>query len=162
MEFIPSPNFWPDRKGLRPLAIVIHVTEGSFESAKSWIMKEESAVSYHFIVKHDGTAVQFVYTTAAAWANGVVVNSAWAARQGKINPNLYTISIAYAGTAAVGPTAKQIVAIADLVRQVSDQYAIDISEQTVIPHNLIHTQKTCPGKKCDLVAIRYLASLAQN
>src|SRR3972149_3946910 len=37
MELETTPNFWPDRKGETVRGIVVHVTKGTYESARSWI-----------------------------------------------------------------------------------------------------------------------------
>lgn len=157
----PTPNFWPDRKGETVRGIVVHVTEGSYESARAWIKDIKSAVSYNFIVKRDGTPVQFVDPDAAAWANGVVVSPSWPLLTPGKNPNLYTISIAYAGTAAEGPTIQQAVGLAALIGAIAKKYGIPLDETHIIPHNSIHAGKTCPGPRCSLSALRWLASLPQ-
>ena len=161
MEIDTTPNFWPNRPGEPVRGIVVHVTEGSYESARAWITNPASSASYHFIVKRDGTAVQFVDTDAAAWANGLVVTPTWPLLVPGRNPNLYTLSIAYAGVGSEGPTIQQAVTIAALIRQLATQYMLPIDNLHVIPHNSIHGGKTCPGQRCDMTALRWLASLPQ-
>lgn len=159
MQQESTPNFWPDRKGEIVRGIVIHCTDGSFESADSWIKSVSSAVSYHYVVKPDGTPVQYVNTAAAAWANGLVVNGTWPGLIDKVNPNLYTISIAYAGDPQKGPTLQQVITMAALIKNLSTNYNLTIDENTVIPHNAIRRDKTCPGIGMDMKALRWLASL---
>jgi len=155
-----TPNFWPDRKGEIVRGIVIHVTEGSYESAKDWITRPESSASYNFIIKEDGTPVQFVPIESAAWANGLAVDPKWRGINRRVNANLYTVSIAYAGTAALGPNIQQFFTLALLSKSLAAQLNLIIDTNTLIPHNEIRADKTCPGNRCDLKALRYLSSLS--
>jgi len=157
---IPTPNFWPDRKGHIPLAIVVHVTEGSFESAKDWTTRPESSASYHYIVREDGKIFQFVEEHEAAWSNGLVVDSKWPGIIPRVNPNLYTLSVAYSGTAARGPTLQQFLAMSSLIAQLSVTWEIPLDDLHVIPHNQIRTDKSCPGPHCEVSALRYFAGLS--
>lgn len=141
------------------MAIVLHCTEGSFESADSWIKNIQSAVSYHYVVKSDGEIVQYVKDEDTAWANGLIVNPLWEGIIERENPNLYTISIAFAGLAKEGPTLAQVVNMAKLVANLSTKHNIPIDYQHVIPHNEIRTDKLCPGSKFDTAAVRYLSTL---
>lgn len=159
-ELEETPNQWPDRRGHIPRAIVLHVTEGSYESARDWTKRTEAAASYHYIIKPDGTQVEFVRPDAAAWANGLVVDSKWPGIIPRENPNLYTLSVAYAGTAAAGPTLKQFLSMAYLVAALAQEYQIPIDENTVIPHNAIRADKQCPGRLLDIAALRYLSTLS--
>lgn len=159
MEKIETPNHYTDRHGEIPQAIVIHVTEGSYESAKSWIQKIESAVSYHIIVDTDGYPHRFVEDHEAAWANGIIVNPTWTGLKRRINPNLYTLSLAYSGTAQMGPTLAQVLSMAEIISNWSKEWDIPLDKLHIIPHNAIRGDKLCPGKKCDVSAIAYLASL---
>lgn len=159
MEKVETPNCWPDRKGESIRGIVIHCTEGTYESAKSWIVNPQSAVSYNFIVKEDGTPVEFVAPEAAAWANGLTVRPTWRGITPRVNPNLYTLSIAYAGTGAVGPTKAQALMLAGLIAEYAQKFSIPIDALHIIGHNEIRQDKSCPGKKCNMIALRWLASL---
>ena len=65
-DVILSPNFWQSRKGLVVSAIVIHKPEANWESVKNTVMNPGSNVSYHFVIKKDGSIIQFVPTQYAA------------------------------------------------------------------------------------------------
>lgn len=157
VDKISTPNFFKDRRGSVPTAIVVHVTEGTFESAKSWIEKIESAVSYHIIVKENGELVRFVEDHETAWANGLIVGSVWKGLEPHKNPNLYTLSIAYAGTGAKGPTFQQVMALANQIKVWAKQWNIPLDDAHIIPHHAIRTDKTCPGKYCEVSALRFIA-----
>jgi N-acetyl-anhydromuramyl-L-alanine amidase AmpD len=158
IEVETTPNLYQGRKGESPKAFVIHVTEGTYESAKSWIQKITAAVSYNYVVKEDGTPVCFVHPNNAAWANGLIERPTWPGIHPTINPNLYTISIAYAGFASQGPTIEQVFTIAQLLKELSTQYEIPLDDLHVIGHNQIRGDKQCPGTKCEVTGLRYLAT----
>jgi N-acetyl-anhydromuramyl-L-alanine amidase AmpD len=110
MISIPSPNHWAGRFGASPHWIIIHGTAG-FETAQEvgvYFGSTASQVSAHYIVDRDGTVVQCVLESDAAWANGGISGEPgvsgdgvhhdpwWDASptwMGRPNPNLTTISI---------------------------------------------------------------------
>jgi hypothetical protein len=67
LKQIPSPNF-SDRAGSRIDLIVIHDTEGGYESAIYWFANRHSQVSAHVVLKEDGSeATQMVPFARKAW-----------------------------------------------------------------------------------------------
>lgn len=159
IKLLHTANCALGRAGQRPEAIVLHVTEGSSESAIKWCMNPISKVSYHYIVDECGEITEMVNPENTAWANGLVVESSWNLKKEGINPNQYTISIAYAGTAEAGPTRAQVIAIAELVREMSDRYKIPLDKFHVVGHYIIRTDKTCPGRKMPIECVLALATL---
>jgi N-acetylmuramoyl-L-alanine amidase len=154
-----SPNFREGREGFLPKAFVIHVTEGSFESALNWCLDPKSKVSYHFIVKEDGQIFQLVNTNNTAWHAGQAVKPTWQGLTSGRNPNLETIGIAFAGWAAKGPTLAQIWAIRNIILEYSAIHRISLDRNNIIGHNEIRADKVCPGAKANIDAILYLAQL---
>jgi len=104
MQFIGSPNCWPDRNGYAPKWIIVHGTAG-FETAgevAAFFSSRDSGVSAHYVVGQDGTIIQCVQESAAAWANGGVTGPSGVSGDGvhhddwwdsQPNPNYVTISI---------------------------------------------------------------------
>lgn len=108
MQFIGSPNCWPTRSGHVPKWIIVHGTAG-FETAQevatyfaSTMITTDQRVSAHYVVGQDGTIIQCVQESAAAWANGGVTGPSGVSGDGihhdswwdnESNPNLVTISI---------------------------------------------------------------------
>jgi N-acetyl-anhydromuramyl-L-alanine amidase AmpD len=95
---VRTNNYWKDRideNGVqhKPRAIVLHITDGSFLSTKSWFMSPLSSASSNYVVDTDGTWYQFVNPKHAAWANGRVVRPTWQGIDLNVNPNFYTISV---------------------------------------------------------------------
>lgn len=89
------------RHGMLPIAIVDHISEGSFGSLINWFTDPgNNNSSSHFGVSRDGRIVQFVQIEQMAWCNGRIndpssdlVNMIGL----NINPNLYTVSIEHEG-----------------------------------------------------------------
>ncbi len=62
----PSPNYNPDRP--HTTRIVIHVTQGSFAGAVSWLKNPASNASAHYVIRSsDGYIVQLVREKDKAW-----------------------------------------------------------------------------------------------
>ena len=73
MDPIQSPaapeNYGP-RRGSAIDMVVLHTTEGSFESAVAWFKDADAQVSAHYVVSAEGLVVQCVPETEAAWHAG--------------------------------------------------------------------------------------------
>lgn len=78
-----SPNFYPARNGKdytggnvqgKPLIIVLHLTEGSFQGAKGWLCNPASQASCTRLFARDGSSVELVAESDAPWTNGFAVN----------------------------------------------------------------------------------------
>jgi N-acetyl-anhydromuramyl-L-alanine amidase AmpD len=64
----PSPNK-SSRHGTKIDSIVIHTTEGKYNSAVSWLKNSTSKVSAHYVIREDGGEIrQLVRDEDAAWA----------------------------------------------------------------------------------------------
>lgn len=74
MQFIASPNYFPNRVGHVPKWVIVHGTAGGSSAANiaAWFANPASEVSAHYIVDRDGNFIQCVEESAAAWANGVI------------------------------------------------------------------------------------------
>lgn len=83
------------RAGQAPRYIVLHGTAGGSSAQNIAYYFQTSGVdaSTHFVVGQDGTIVQCIPTTLAAWGNGALTAGHAPYLVEGINPNLYTISI---------------------------------------------------------------------
>jgi N-acetyl-anhydromuramyl-L-alanine amidase AmpD len=154
-----SPNCEYLRRGNKISAFVIHMTEGSFESAVNWCNDQKSQVSYHFIIDEQGNDNCIVMPENTAWHAGKRVESKKYTEYLGVNANLTTIGIALAGFAENGPTIKQITKCAELIKYLANYYNIKLDRTTVIPHNDIRADKICPGDKVEINPLLYLAGL---
>jgi len=156
-----SPNQEYLRRGFKPEIIVIHRTEGSFQSAINWCSDPKTQVSYHFIISETGEVVCLVMPENIAWHAGLVRNPTAELIKKDTNPNLYSIGIALSGFASFPPSLAQITATASLIRTMCNYYDIPLDKKHVITHNSIRADKICPGPYVDLSSVLYLAGLPQ-
>jgi len=74
---VKSPNF-SSRDGHKIKATVLHVTDGSFNGALSWLTSKKSQVSSHYLISpHRPYVIQLVPENMAAWHAGRVVRPTW-------------------------------------------------------------------------------------
>jgi N-acetylmuramoyl-L-alanine amidase-like protein len=137
--WMPSPNFWPGRKGhsmaVAPSYIVLHTTVGTKEAAAARFLDPNSQVSAHYIVGLDGSVTQMVSEANAAWHAGTEAM------------NLDSIGIEHEdGGDFNGPRPDALYAAsAALVRAIVGRYpgALAIDTQHVIPHRQV-VATACP------------------
>src|SRR5436190_23816947 len=91
-----TPNFESGRRGHRPLAIVVHTTQGTAAEAAGWFEVQESGTSAHYRVALDGGVTQFVDEADTARHAGRVLrpSSRLVADTGG-DPNSYTVGIEF-------------------------------------------------------------------
>src|SRR5437660_10481344 len=84
-----------DRQGHRITHIVNHGTAGgsSARDVANYFATSDVPASAHFVIGADGTIVQGIPVTNAAWGNGIITagHAPWLRED--VNPNLYTVSI---------------------------------------------------------------------
>ena len=140
-------NYTPGRKGYKPLAIVIHVVEGSMDAMDSWFKSEQSKVSAHFGNSYEGKLKQYVRLQDTAWANGRIARpkAKLVLENPGINPNYYTVSIEHEGSGKQDLTEKQRNASAWLINKLCKELFIPLDRRHILRHNEIFADKTCPG-----------------
>lgn len=156
-----SPNFWSDRKGYKPEAIVIHVMDGTLVGTDSWFANTASQVSAHYGIGKTGEVHQYVDENATAWHAGRVDKPVWKLLKPNVNPNLYTIGIEHEGKADdVWPDAQKQ-ASAAMIRDICKRWNIPIDRDHIIGHYQIFSQKpNCPAT--NKAIIDELIALAAN
>lgn len=161
-EFLKSPNYQKGRSGHNPQAIVIHITDGSKESVKSWFLNPKSQVSAHYLVCKNGDVIQFVEEKDTAWHCGKIQNPKWELLKPNLNPNLYTIGIEFEGKDNEHLTMFQVYIGAWLLFKISAGWGISMDLLHVIPHNWINAGKICPGSGINIGYITRLAKILKN
>ena len=144
-EWNPSPNF-SSRHGRKIIAIVDHITQGSFPGCMDWLKNPVSNASSNYIVTKLGRIIQLVKEGDKAWANGIVEKPNWNLYDGT-NPNLYTISIEHEGMTGEGLTEAQYQATLFLHKELTQKYKIPIDTDHIIGHYRINSVRkaNCPG-----------------
>ena len=144
-EWDPSPNF-SSREGRKIIAIVNHITAGSFEGALSWLKNPAAQASAHFIISKMGRIVQLVREGDKAWHAGSVNKPSWSLYDGT-NPNLYTLGIEHEGQPGDALTEDQYQATLFLHKELTQKYGIPIDIDHIIGHHRIDSvnKVNCPG-----------------
>lgn len=155
---IPSPNFTSGRAGFSPIAIVIHIMEGSLNGTDSWFQNRASNVSAHYGIGKNGEVHQYVNEKDTAWHAGRVASPQWKLikEKGKgkyINPNFYTIGIEHEGHEDTDWTEQMYTSSSNLIRNICERWNFPINRDHIIGHHEIYALKTCPGNKLDFAKL---------
>jgi N-acetyl-anhydromuramyl-L-alanine amidase AmpD len=109
--------------------IVIHDTEGSYDSAIAHFQDTSSYVSAHYVIRSsDGAVTQMVPTKDVAW------------HAGDWYMNMHSIGIEHEGVAAAGSTwytEAMYKSSAELVRYLAKKYNIPLDRQHILGHDNI-------------------------
>ncbi len=154
-----SPNYWNGRNGWKPDIIVCHITEGSFNSAVSWLTNTESRASAHYVVGAKGEVENLVDLKNTAWCNGDInkpTNTIVKSRGS--NPNYYTYSIEHEGFSykdrygdlTESQYQSTLKCMKEIIRHMKNEYNVDfqIDRNHIIGHYEINSigKVNCPGK----------------
>lgn len=149
-----SPNYWPDRidpkTGIqyKPIALVLHITEGSSRSALGekrlgWFKDPKSQVSANWLVDEQANWIEVVPEKHAAWANGLVRNPTWPIYNSEINPNLQTINVE-ATSVGLFPSIKLWFSWARGCKKICKRYNFPLNKIGIINHYELRSDKKCP------------------
>jgi hypothetical protein len=157
---------WRERTfGQEPVAIVYHITDDpDRDRAIAWYRNPASRASMHAIVDRDGTIIQLVSSTRAAWANSDVKNPRrdipWLgdaitktrAAGGPMNLDDFTLGIAAVGAPAESPTEAQYRSLIALSAYWRDRFGIAPGRGRMLRHSDINSvdRVHCPGAAFDL------------
>jgi N-acetyl-anhydromuramyl-L-alanine amidase AmpD len=142
-----SINHSKGRRGMTPDQIVLHVTEGSAASVRSWFASPLAQVSAHYLVTIDGAVEQYVEETDTAWHCGRVERptAPLVHQRPQVNPNLYSIGIEHEGTGTEPMTPPQLASSLSLVTEICARWKIPMDCVHVVGHREIFAEKSCPG-----------------
>jgi N-acetyl-anhydromuramyl-L-alanine amidase AmpD len=159
---VPSQNYYAGRDTWKPIAIVIHIMEGSLAATDSWFQTSASRVSAHYGVGKNGDVHQYVQEKDSAWHAGRVDSPVWQLLEptgdGRYyNPNYYTIGIEHEGDESTDWTDAMYATSSSLIRDISARWNIPLDRNHIIGHHEIYAPKACPGGKVDLNKLIALA-----
>lgn len=123
-----SPNKTRRRPGESIVAVGVHWSGGTYQSALDWCLRDESEVSYHDLIgRTSGEFAGLVpWRTHAAWAVGYAKSPdpriAW------VQPNRGTINVALSGGPPTPPSDWQYRTLVDAIAEYFDALAWDASE----------------------------------
>lgn len=146
VKWVPSPNFNQGRKGKKIIAIVNHITAGSYPGCLNWLCNPKAQASAHYLVTKSGEIYQLVKDEDTAWHAGRAVKPAWRLYDGT-NPNLVTIGIEHEGQPRDTMPDAQYQATLWLHRELVRRYGIPVDRDHIIGHCVIDTvsRANCPG-----------------
>ena len=168
IKFVGSPYFgYPDeahgRNGYKPIAVVMHIAEGTLAGCDSWFNSPgNEGSSTHYAIGKNGEIHQYVEETDAAWGNGQVKKPTWPLLIDGVNPNLSTISIEHEGHTGEPWTEDMFHSDIWLVSQIAQRWNIPFDRDHIIGHYRIDgvNRPNCPGT--GLPWDRLLAELAKT
>ena len=146
IEWAPSPNYTKGRKGRKIIAIVNHITAGTFPGCLSWMRNPQAKASAHYLVTRQGKVYQMVGDEDTSWHAGAVNKPSWPLYDGS-NPNRYTIGIEHEALPGERLTEMQYQATLWLHKQLIAKHGIPIDEGHIIGHYRIDSvnRPNCPG-----------------
>ena len=146
IEWAPSPNYGKGRKGRKIIAIVSHITAGTFPGCLSWMRNPQAKASAHYLVTRQGKIYQMVRDEDTSWHAGAVNKPSWPLYDGS-NPNRYTIRIEHEALPGERLTEMQYQATLWLHKQLIAKHGIPIDEGHIIGHYRIDSvnRPNCPG-----------------
>ncbi len=152
-EIYQSPNFgYPKgsfgRGGRKIEAICLHISGASWQSNFNWIMNPAANASYNALIKEDGTVVSLVPEQNAAYSHGRINKPSWPLLKEKVNPNLYTLSLARTGANQNTWTPAQLASTLKVLKYWGEKYEIPLKRPHIFGHFEIDSTGRwyCPGK----------------
>lgn len=143
-----------NRNGFKPLAIVLHIQEGTNASSLSWWASGNADASSSVMIGRDGSVLSIIPPEHGPWTNGDTQRpsprgQALLDRIKGANPNLVTLSIEAEGYYQQEATDAQLQAICWQVTEWMLRY--DLTDVNVYRHADINsvTRANCPGAYYD-------------
>lgn len=133
---VSTPNKQADR--IKPEAIVLHHSDGSYLGGVEWIANPVSKVSYHVLIARDGRRTVFANDTDRAWHAGV---SSW---NGRKDLNSWSLGVSWEGNTYDKPLGEDAMASAI-------EYIVPRMKKWNIPlHMVVTHQQVSPTRKTDI------------
>jgi N-acetyl-anhydromuramyl-L-alanine amidase AmpD len=135
---VSTPNKQTNR--IRPEAIVLHHSDGSYLGGCEWIADPVSKVSYHVLIARDGRRTVFGNDTDRCWHAGV---SSW---HGRRDLNSWSLGVSWEGNTYDRP-------LEDAAMNSAIEYLAPRMKKWGIPLNMVVThQQVSPNRKTDISA----------
>jgi AmpD protein len=123
---------------IRPEAVVLHHSDGSYRGGCAWIANPASKVSYHVLIARDGRRTVFANDTERCWHAG---RSSW---MGRPDLNSWSLGVAWEGNTYDYPLGADAMASAlEYLVPRMKKWGIDLN--TVLTH-----QQVAPTRKTDI------------
>jgi N-acetyl-anhydromuramyl-L-alanine amidase AmpD len=123
---------------IKPEAVILHHTSGSYNGSVSWCMNPDSKVSYHVIIARDGRRTVLADDRFRTWHAG---KSVW---QGRPDLNGWSLGLAWDGDTYFEPLGE------DAMRS-AIEYLVPRMKRWNIPMHMVLThQQIAPNRKNDI------------
>ena len=133
---VSTPNKQTNR--IKPEAIVLHHSDGSYLGGVEWIANPVSKVSYHVLIARDGRRTVFCNDTDRAWHAGI---SSW---QGRRDLNSWSLGVSWEGNTYDRP-------LEDAAMDSAIEYLVPRMKKWNIPlHMVVTHQQVAPTRKTDI------------
>lgn len=133
---VNTPNKQANR--IKPQAVVLHHSDGSYRGSCAWITNPASKVSYHVLIARDGRRTVFANDTDRCWHAG---RSSW---QGRPDLNSWSLGVAWDGNTYEYPLGEDAMASAL-------EYLVPRMKKWGIDLNMVVThQQVSPTRKTDI------------
>jgi len=147
---VHTPN--KGSNAIRPEAVVLHHSDGSYRGGCEWIANPASKVSYHVLIARDGRRTVFANDTERAWHAG---RSNW---MGRPDLNSWSLGVAWEGNTYDYPLGDD--AMASAIEWLAPRL-----RKWGIPMSMVVThQQVSPSRKTDISpadAIRFRSKLEE-
>jgi len=131
-----TPNKQPNR--IKPEAIVLHHSDGSYLGGCEWISNPASKVSYHVLIARDGRRTVFGEDTDRCWHAGI---SSW---HGRKDLNSWSLGVSWEGNTYDRP-------LEDSAMDSAIEYLVPRMKKWNIPlHMVVTHQQVAPTRKTDI------------
>ncbi len=141
-KLLNTPNVSRGKR-IKPQAIVLHHTSGSYAGSVAWCMNPASRVSYHCIVAKDGRRSTLADPDERTWHAG---RSEW---RGKRDLNSWSIGAAFEGDTYKRPLSEdEMASMAEYLLPLMKQYNLALGDVT--DHRTVS-----PGRKDDLNPVEF-------
>ena len=133
---LSTPNKQANR--IKPQAVVLHHSDGSYRGSCAWITNPASKVSYHVLISRDGRRTVFGNDTDRCWHAG---RSSW---QGRKDLNSWSLGVAWDGNTYEDP-------LGEAAMNSALEYLVPRMKKWGIPLNMVVThQQVSPTRKTDI------------
>ena len=127
-----TPN--KSQKRIKPLAIVLHHSGGSYAGGVSWIKNPASKVSYHCLIARDGRRTVFGDDTNRMWHAGV------SSYNGKKDANSWSIGVSFEGDSYQEPLSEDMIQSAiEYIKPRMEKWGIKMD--MVLDHRIISSPR---------------------
>jgi N-acetyl-anhydromuramyl-L-alanine amidase AmpD len=128
---------------IKPEAIVLHHSGGSYNGGVSWIMNPDSKVSYHCLIARDGRRTVFGDDRSRMWHAG---KSIW---KGRPDLNSWSIGVSFEKDTYLEPLEE------DAIASAMEYILPRMRKWNIQPNMVLDHRMVSPSRKTDIAPMEY-------